>query len=274
MATFAFGNAYTKYSTQQAVANLFAVELSSQTQVVEEGYRLEVRYLSGSAVTLVYRSTGSLPATYELIRGQMTSPEGEIFYSIVGPIKNLTSEQLANFEFWKEGNDLWTQSVPLTINDNIGDDTAIGSFGPDIISLGQGNDLVQSGLGNDVIDPGSGNDMVEAGDGNDTISISAGNDLIDGGKGTDYLNILTYSLSSLRFELSDQKLNVSIIDQPGIGLTLTNIERIVNTKGDSLQIDFGSAAADTLSFSKISFGFDGDDYPLCVNINLSQLNLS
>lgn len=260
MANFAYGTAYSKYPTPDQIANLFALELRTTTTAVNEGYRVEVSYISGASVSFTYTQISVLPERYTILEAQMTAPGGDVFYKVTGPIPNLTSSELSNFEFWKQGNDYWTLSLAGSVSDDVGNDTVIGSGGADTISLGQGNDSIQSGSGNDLVDPGSGDDTVNTGDGNDTIYVSAGADIIDGGAGVDVLNIKSFSLTSLKFSIKNQQLSVSIKDQEGTDQRLTNIEQIRNERGDLLSINLGSTSADTISFTRFGFGFGGNDY--------------
>jgi predicted extracellular nuclease len=102
-----------------------------------------------------------------------------------------------------------------------GDDTIVGMSGDDIIEGGNGNDTIDAGDGNDVvlgangndtIDAGAGNDEVHGGGGNDSIDAGEGNDLVHGGSGND-----TIIAGAGDDEVSADEGNDHLDTQDGIG---------------------------------------------------------
>jgi predicted extracellular nuclease len=69
-----------------------------------------------------------------------------------------------------------------------GDDTIVGMSGDDIIEGGNGNDTIDAGDGNDVVLGANGNDTIDAGNGNDEVHGGNGNEVIDAGDGNDLVH--------------------------------------------------------------------------------------
>jgi Ca2+-binding RTX toxin-like protein len=78
-----------------------------------------------------------------------------------------------------------------------GDDTIIGTMGPDVIASLAGNDTIDAeggddrvyaGPGNDSVLGGGGNDRIRGGEGEDTLSGGPGNDVLRGRPGNDTIN--------------------------------------------------------------------------------------
>jgi Ca2+-binding RTX toxin-like protein len=67
----------------------------------------------------------------------------------------------------------------------LGDDTAFGGRGSDIIAGGSGRDLIAGGNGADVLADGAGNDLSRGGNGRDLLVDGAGFDILSGGCGDD-----------------------------------------------------------------------------------------
>lgn len=80
-----------------------------------------------------------------------------------------------------------SSSTSCTIIGTAGDDTLIGTDGPDVICALAGNDTITGLGGDDLIYGGPGNDTIDAGDGNDRAFGLAGDDTINGGPGNDQL---------------------------------------------------------------------------------------
>ena len=68
-----------------------------------------------------------------------------------------------------------------------GDDTLIGTTGPDSLGGGSGEDLLLGGPGDDVLDGGTGSDDLEGGAGDDVLFGGDGGDRMDGDAGDDSL---------------------------------------------------------------------------------------
>ncbi len=77
---------------------------------------------------------------------------------------------------------------PATILGTPGDDTIVGTSGPDVIVAGNGNDTIYGLSGDDIICAGNGNDIVYGGNGDDQLFGENGNDLLYGDDGDDWLN--------------------------------------------------------------------------------------
>ncbi|MBI1311547.1 hypothetical protein GC176_09595, partial [bacterium] len=69
-----------------------------------------------------------------------------------------------------------------------GNDTVIGSAGPDVINGGDGNDSLVGNAGNDVLNGDAGNDTLLGKEGDDTLNGGDDNDGLSGADGNDVIN--------------------------------------------------------------------------------------
>jgi len=69
-----------------------------------------------------------------------------------------------------------------------GDDTIIGSAGPDVLNGGDGNDSLVGGEGDDLLNGDAGNDILQGKEGDDTLNGGDDNDGLSGFTGNDVLN--------------------------------------------------------------------------------------
>jgi len=69
-----------------------------------------------------------------------------------------------------------------------GNDTVIGSAGPDVLNGGDGNDSLVGGEGDDVLNGDAGNDILQGTEGDDTLNGGDDNDGLSGFTGNDVLN--------------------------------------------------------------------------------------
>jgi Ca2+-binding RTX toxin-like protein len=85
-----------------------------------------------------------------------------------------------------EGNGVFTDTIPTTVNGGDGDDTLVGGTGAETLNGDAGNDLIDPNRGNDTAnggpgddnftwDPGDGSDTDEGGDGNDALNFDGAN---------------------------------------------------------------------------------------------------
>jgi len=77
-----------------------------------------------------------------------------------------------------DGNGVFTDSIPTTIDGAAGDDTLLGGSGAETLRGGPGSDLIDGNRGNDLAFMGSGEDTFvwDPGDGSDTIEGQSGKD--------------------------------------------------------------------------------------------------
>ena len=163
------------------------------------------------------------------------------------------------------------QAVGLEVFANTGNDTLIGSAGPDVLHGEEGNDSL-SGLGGiDVLDGSDGNDSINGGPGNETQQGGAGDDTfvwnpgdgsdtLVGGPGSDTM-FFNGSAGNEMFALGAQGAGFHFTrDLGGIVMNATEVEAVrLNALGsnDSATVHdlTGVASLDTITF----FMGDGDD---------------
>jgi Ca2+-binding RTX toxin-like protein len=88
-----------------------------------------------------------------------------------------------------EGNGVFTDSVPTTIDGGAGDDLLVGGTGAVTLRGGPGNDNLVGGAGAEALRGGEGSDLIDGNRGNDVAFMGAGDDTFvwDPGDGSDTL---------------------------------------------------------------------------------------
>ncbi len=76
----------------------------------------------------------------------------------------------------------------VQVRANGGNDTIIGSAGPDVLNGGDGNDSLVGGEGDDLLNGDAGNDILQGKEGDDTLNGGDDNDGLSGFTGNDVLN--------------------------------------------------------------------------------------
>jgi Ca2+-binding RTX toxin-like protein len=170
-----------------------------------------------------------------------------------------------------EGNGVFTDSIPTTIdggagNDRIaggkGSETLLGGDGDDSLDGNGGNDLARLGAGDDtfVWDPGDGSDTVEGEDGTDTM-------LFNGANVADQVD-LSASGNRLRFfrnpgNVTMDTAGVERVDFNALGgEDVTFVGDLSGTEVKTVNLDLG--AADGRRDQVVVDGTDGDD---TINVN-------
>ncbi|MGS0692926.1 beta strand repeat-containing protein [Shewanella sp. 30m-9] len=158
-------------------------------------------------------STGQLFESDYLLSTTIPGLDTAVGDSLLGnDIENIVTDNQGT-----SANDLITgdQTTSNTIDAGAGNDVIVGGAASDTLSGGQGNDVFYAGAGNDVIDGGGGKDTV-----------------VYSGNFSDY--VITNNNNDANLQLNDNRgIDASILDtdNPSIGESLTNVERLVFADG-------------------------------------------
>ena len=205
-----------------------------------------------------------------------TAVAGEVLVNVNGNIQTVSGVTSIEVR-GNEGNDSITVNgrLPSSLFGNEGDDTIIGSAGPDYIEGGIGSDnlnaregedtiyasapgvadtagnTIQGGRSNDEIFGSSFKDTIFGGEANDTIFAFAGDDDIFGGQGADTIfagdgnDVIRAGESN--DEVYGQNGNDTIIGGLGFDLLFGGNGNDIMTGGDGQDTLNGGAGSDTLS---------------------------
>jgi Ca2+-binding RTX toxin-like protein len=171
-----------------------------------------------------------------------------------------------------EGNGVFTDSIPTTIDGGAGDDTIAGGNGVETLRGGDGNDTLDGNGGNDlallgagddtfVWDPGDGSDTVEGQDGNDTlvfngaaaaerVELSANRDHLTFFRDPGRITMDTHGVERVDFNALGGADAVNVNDLSGTGVNSVNVD---------LAGTLGGAAGDGQTDRVTVDGTDGND---------------
>ena len=135
-------------------------------------------------LTATVNATGPLDIVGEIIRAGNPDPDSQ-------PNNGVTTEDdyallaLRRADIGSSGPD--TGVSPPFAGPSDGNDSLVGTSGPDFISLLNGNDTYAGGQGNDTVFGNQGADLIQGNQGEDLLFGNQGNDTLFGGQGQDTL---------------------------------------------------------------------------------------
>jgi Ca2+-binding RTX toxin-like protein len=136
--------------------------------------------------TLLAVYTGDAVGSLVLVRANDDTPMGCCVSRVAFEASEGTVYQIAVAGYFGDTGSIRLNWSPLILGTS-GDDTLVGTVGPEEIIGGAGDDTILAGAGDDVIFGGNGDDAISAGGGNDLVTGNRGSDDVNGGAGNDIL---------------------------------------------------------------------------------------